>query len=359
MPPSKPMPRRPPPPKKPPVKAPSKSTPKIGLAIPKSPYRPPEPRTPLQKAVSSGGTKPSFASNLSKYGIKITPGGPGVGPVVRPATVSHPTPASQAAAYEAAAQRGYYTPPVQSGGGGGEALPTAGAADATIKPIHDVKWKAATFNLQNANAPSWWKPLIPQDAKDAERPDVQFLMMLNTMIPYLSPEDQRNAAAQIYSSAADAFSYYKPDKIETKVPVSEQTKKLSQQAGLTTIDQNYFQSQARATGAIDALSQMREQTVQGNRWKLGPGYTWLQQVLGTAGGLGGTPGAGQTRSQYLAQQGALDPLLAQAGTAELGGIGAVGRMFSQPFFSQQALRPTMQGPGGRTFFGQPSGLLAF
>jgi len=253
-----------------------------------------------------------------------------------------------------------YVPPVVStGGSGGGTLPAVGAAEATIKPIHEVKWKAATFNLQNANAPSWWKPLIPQDAADAERPDVQFLMMLNTMIPYLSPEDQRNAASQIYASAADAFSYYKPDKIETKVPVSEQTKKLSQQAGLTTIDQDYFQSQARATGAIDALSQMREQTVKGERWKLGPAYTWLQQVLGTLGGFGGTSGAGQTRSQYLAQQGALDPLLAQAGTAELGGGGVIGRMFSQPFFSQQALRPTMQGPGGRVFFGQPTGTLAF
>jgi len=43
----------------------------------------------------------------------------------------------------------------------------------------------------------------------------------------------------------------------------------------------------------------------------------------------------------------------------LGGGGVIGRMFSQPFFSQQALRPTMQGPGGRVFFGQPTGTLAF
>jgi len=258
-------------------------------------------------------------------------------------------------------------------GGSTAALPTAGVADATIKPIHDVQWKAATFNLQDANAPSWWKPLVPKDAKDAERPDVQFLMMLNTMIPYLSPEDQRNAAAQIYASAADAFSYYKPEKITVDVPVTEQTAKLSQQTGLTTIDQSYYQSRARSRGALEALNQMREQTVGGNRWKLGPGYTWMQQVLGGLEQYGGGPSAGspalgvgafpdtgdQTRSQFLAQQGALDPLLAQSGTAELGGIGAVGRMFSQPFFSQGAMRPTMQGPGGRTFFGQPSGLLAF
>ena len=338
----------------------------------KSPYKTKTPKfTPKSSALARETTSPALRTTkpapkaLSPGGRQLSSSTVGSQPRYNPApalaniaSVGHPTPASQAAAYAAASARGSYIPPAVSGGGGGT-LPTAGAAEATIKPIHEVKWKAATFNLQNANAPSWWKPLLPQDAADAERPDVQFLMMLNTMIPYLSPEDQRNAASQIYASAADAFSYYKPDKIETKVPVSEQTKKLSQQAGLTTIDQDYFQSQARATGAIDALSQMREQTVQGNRWKLGPAYTWLQQVLGTLGEFGGTPGGGQTRSQYLAQQGALDPLLAQAGTSELGGGGAIGKLFAQPFFSQQALRPTMQGPGGRTFFGQPTGLLTF
>lgn len=271
---------------------------------------------------------------------------------------------SQPGARFSTIQRGAgYTPPevaqaAATAAYGGGSVPTYGA-DGGISPIHKVKWKEGSFDLQGANAPSWWKPLVPKDAKDAERPDVQFLMMLNTMIPYLSPEDQRNAASQIYAAAADAFSYYKPEKISIDVPVSQQTANLSQQPGLTPVNEQYFQSAGRATGAIDALSQLRAQTVKGNRWKLAPGYTWLQQVLGAAGQYGGSPGAGQTRSQFLAMQGALDPLLAQSGTAELGGVGAIGRLFAQPFFSQTQLRPTSQGPGGQTFFGKPTGLLAF
>src|SRR3989304_1351440 len=238
------------------------------------------------------------------------------------------------------------------GGGGG-----GGGVSAEIPPIHDVQWKPGTFNLTNANAPSWWRPLVPQNSEDAARPDVSFLMTLNTMIPFMSPEDQRRAAATLYSAAADAFSAYKPENITVTAPITETEARLTEKQGLPTINRQYFQSAERARSAIEALSPMREQTVGGNRWKLGPGYTWLQQVLGSAEASGGKGGALPTRTQQLQMLGSLDPLLAQGKSQELGSFGVLGEMLARPFFSAGALTPTTQTQAGRVLFGQYNPLL--
>lgn len=273
-----------------------------------------------------------------------------------------------------------------------------------LKPLHDVKWKAGDFNLEAGKAPAWWKGLVPEDVADAERADVQTLMMLNTLIPYMSPEDQRRAASQLYAANADAFSAYKPENLEIAVPYDPNTRFLPGGENLPTIDRDYYLSSERARGAINVLNQMREQTVGGNRWKLGPGYTWMQQVLGALEQFGGgesrykydptqqptpgpvgldrpavltpeqeeywakydrgeEPGPGSfdrsgpmTRTDMLAMMGALDPLMAQGQSAELGSFGAIGQMLSQPFFSQGQLIPSYQ-QGGTTRFGAPNPLL--
>jgi len=228
---------------------------------------------------------------------------------------------------------------------GGGAPPVLPVAPTTIKPLWDVKWQKATYDVPGGNKPSWWVNLIPKDLKDAERPDVQYLMMLNTMLPYLSPEDQRNAASQLYTTAADAFSYYKPKRIPITVPLSPEEAAQSA-TNAPAIDLPYFESQARSQQAIQALSNLRESTVKGNRWKLGPGYTWLQQILGTFGGAGFGAGPGQqrmTKSQQSSLLGALDPLLAQGQSPEIGPISAIGRMLATPFFSQRNLRKNQAG----------------
>ena len=242
-----------------------------------------------------------------------------------------------------------------------------GAASTQPKPLHEIEWKDATFSNEFGRPPSWWVARVPKNVEDAERPDVQQLMELNSLIPFMSPEDQRRAAAQIYAANADKFSEYKPENIGGEVPVTAQTNRFSPGQDLSVIDKEYFQSRRRARGAIKQLDELRQQTVGGNRHKLGPGYTWLQQVLGALEAHGGgesrkLPGTAgdtsrQSRAQFLAAQGALDPLLAQAKSGELGGAGVIGSMFAQPFFSQGNLRDFTRGQDGRTFFGSPNQIL--
>ena len=235
-------------------------------------------------------------------------------------------------------------PPAPSAPSAG-APPAPPPAPAGVKPIWDVKWKPASYGTPGGNKPGWWVNLEPVDPADAERPDVQYLMMLNTSIPYLSPEDQRNAAAQLYVSAADGFSYYKPDKIGAVIPHTADTIRMSAQTGLTPIDTEYFSSARRAKDVITALSNMREATVQGNRWKLGPGYTWLQSLIGTLSSYGGTgPEERQSKTQYAAMLGQLDPLLAMGQSQEIGPYANIGRLLASPFFSQAVLGSQKRNP---------------
>ena len=231
------------------------------------------------------------------------------------------------------------------GGGGGGGAPPPPPAPAGVKPIWEVQWKPATYDVPGGNKPSWWVNLQPADPTDAERPDVQYLMSLNSTIPYLSPEDQRNAAAQLYTMAADAFSYYKPEKIGAVIPHTADTIRMSAQPGLTSIDTEYFASQRRAKDVMKALSNMREATVQGNRWKLGPGYTWLQQLVGALSSYGGQgPEERQSKTQRAALLGQLDPLLGMGQGAEIGPYANIGRMLTSPFFSQAVLGSTKRNP---------------
>ena len=237
------------------------------------------------------------------------------------------------------------------GGGGGSAVPSAPAGPATLPPLHDIKWTQANFDVPGGRKPNWWVNLMPQNLADVERPDVSYLMMLNTLIPYLSPEDQRNAAAQLYTTAADAFSYYKPEKTGTDIPLDMDTIRRSAKTGLTATDPAYFTSTERAKEVMKALSNMREAAVQGNRWKLGPGYTWLQNITGALQKYGGVGGERQSRVQEQALLGALDPLLAQGQSGEIGPSAAIGRMLSTPFFSQDQLFKKRQTQTGQQFLG--------
>ena len=259
-----------------------------------------------------------------------------------------------------------------SGGGGGAGGEGGGPATAAVPELVNIKWKPTTFNVGSGNAPSWWAPKIPEDPANAADPRVNFLMTLNSMIPFLSPEDQRNAAAQLYAMDADHFSEYAPGKVQGAVPVTEEIALAAAREGTPAgpqINESYFTSRERARDAINLLSQLREQTVGGNRWQISPAYTLLQQVLGAQEQFGGGGSVGQygsyadqgrqTRSQKLAEQGALDPLLAQASSAEAGGFGAIAQLLAQPFFSQGRVSPTFQGPGGRILFGRQNQALGF
>lgn len=241
------------------------------------------------------------------------------------------------------------------GGGGGELSVPEGPAE--LPDISTIKWKQGNFNLKDSKAPTWWKSLVPENAADMERPDVAYIAMLNTMIPYLSPEDQKRAAGLIYETVGGAnFGHY--EKVDVQAPITQATANLSS-LGLPVIDTQYYQSASRGSGAVDALSQLREQTVGGERERIGGtgiGYRFLQDLLAQVEQFGGRPGEGQTRSQQLAMQGALDPLFAQASSPEIGPVGVIAQMLGTPFFSQGSLSPFSR-QGNRVFFGQPNPVL--
>ena len=318
-----------------------------------------------------------FVDRLAKYGLSVGPGGPGTGPQLQGATsVGHPTPASSLGlqAFAGANLLGQVASGIgqsvassisssggSGGGGGGLSVPSVAAE---LTPISSVAWKAGAIDPQNARAPSWWKPFVPVNSADMERPDVSYIAMLNTMIPYMSPEDQKRASTLIYETVGGNYFPYRPETIGVEAPVSKEIAGLSP-TQLPVIDQDYFLSRNRAMGAMEALSQLREQTVGGNREKIGGtgiGYRFLQGLLGQfeqmgqgVGRYGGQEG-GLSRPQYLALQSALDPVLAQAQTPEVGAVGAIGQMLAQPFFSQGQLYP-FQRSDNRVLFGQPNPVL--
>lgn len=316
--------------------------PKTGLSIPSSPYRTGQPATiPTFQGFSRaeegiiGTPQEGLIRDIINFGSTY-------GPVVGPTT------ATQFAGADLGGGG-------LGGGGGGLSVPEG---PAELPDISTIKWKQGNFNLKDSKAPNWWKSLVPENAADMERPDVAYVAMLNTMIPYLSPEDQKRAAGLIYETVGGAhFGHY--EKVDVQAPITRATANLSPGQNLPVIDTQYYQSASRGSGAVDALSQLREQTVGGNREKIGGtgiGYRFLQDLLAQIEQFGGKPGEGQTRSQQLAMQGALDPLFAQLNSPEIGPVGAIAQMLGTPFFSQGSLSPFSR-QGNRVFFGQPNPIL--
>lgn len=262
------------------------------------------------------------------------------------------------------------------GGGGGWELPSPQEAGGELADLHDIEFEEYEVDYQDANVPSWWKAWKPKDREMLKRPDVAYLTMLNSIIPYLSPEDQRNAAAQLYTAHGQAFAGYKQSAIEEVEPgkktITHEQALLSDAykadpTQFNVMDRDYFTSKARATGFIDALNQMRlavgnaDETGTGFKREhiggSGEGYRWLQQLAGMGENYGGDPLGGQTNADYMAYLGGIDPLMSLGESELIGPVAAIGQMFAKPFFSAGALHPTYQTPTGQTALGSPNKLL--
>lgn len=262
------------------------------------------------------------------------------------------------------------------GGGGGGGAPTA-AALAPTEPAYDLyNWTQGAYEAPGGDKPSWWRAMTPDRITERS----SYAMMLNSMIPYMSPEDQVRAANSLYTFDPEGFSLYKFDRIpEMRSVTSEEARYRAmmgiplEQASQREVSPGQTRSRGlsefefstplrekmlggqRGRDAITALSNMREATVQGNRWKLGPGYTFLQDILGNIGNYGGDEAAGQNRSDYLAMLGALDPVMAMAGNSDLAAYGPMSQMLANPFFTAGQVRPSTQA-GNRRLFGTPNPL---
>jgi hypothetical protein len=216
------------------------------------------------------------------------------------------------------------------GGGGGESAPIP------------VTWEAFDANI--AGAPSWWKALKPSETNEA----TEYLAATNMLIPFLSPEDQRQVASNLYQQDPTNFAHLNP---ETMDKVNDQTIPFVPPSALTTGLRQQFTSGERASNALQALSQLAGATGKTDA-ELGPGYRYLRSILNVGSQFGGTGSNMQTRRQQLNAMGALDPLMSQSQQQSLNAYGPLARMLSQPYFSAGQLVPMQRTQDGRYVFGE-------
>ena len=194
-------------------------------------------------------------------------------------------------------------------GGGGAALPK----DAIFSEV----------GIPVAGAPEWWKALNP----DVLNPISEYQTFSNLLIPFLSPEDQRTVASNLFQSDPDQFQFYDPEILSTLAPPSEITPELRQQ----------FFSGERAQKALDSFDSLLD--ISGRTAEdFGPGYNFLRGIADTLRDFKLTSGATQlTETQQDQLLSSLDPQLAGTSSRELSAFGPLAKSFSNPFFSAGSL----------------------
>lgn len=167
-------------------------------------------------------------------------------------------------------------------------------------------------------------------------------MMTNAMLPFLSPEDRRAFSANI-----DRQFKGKGAKFGDSIKFGH---------GLTSavtpgVRQDYMSVQ-RAQSALSALERMR--AASGFRAaKFGPGFQYLRQVADVLRDFGSV-GRPMSRAEYGAFLGAVDPLLNEAKSGQLGAYGALAKAFLQPFFIGGGLMNAGRTQSGEMRFGVPN-----
>lgn len=212
------------------------------------------------------------------------------------------------------------TIPQGGGGGGGPVVPPP------------ITWS----EKYGANgAPDWWRGLVPSRYD----PQTEYATMLNSMLPYMSPEDQRYTASVLYRLYPKEFSLYNPEK--TKMPAIP--------GELTSDERREMTSRNRAKELLGVLEKVKQ--VSGKDAKFGPGYNYLRQLGSVMKDFGGKKEDGQTRQQRAQMMGALDPLAAETQGSQLSAYSALTRMITQPYYTAGEIAPTTQLQNGKTVFG--------
>jgi len=181
----------------------------------------------------------------------------------------------------------------------------------------------ATFSeidLPVPGAPEWWKALAP----DVTNPLSSYQTLSNLMIPFLSPEDQITASANLFQTDPEQFSFYDPELLERSGIPSEITPDM----------RSRFFTGERAQKALNAFDRLLE--VSGKTGEdFGPGYNYLRSLADVFTDFGLTSGASQlSETQQGKLLSALDPLLAQSKSdSSLKAFGPIAQSFSLPFFS--------------------------
>lgn len=211
-----------------------------------------------------------------------------------------------------------------SGGGGG---------GGPVEPP-PITWDE---KYQASGAPDWWRGLVPSRYD----PQTEYATMLNSMLPYMSPEDQRYTASILYRMYPKEFGLYNPE--TTKMPTIP--------GEMTTDERREMTSRRRAKELLGILEKVKQ--VSGKDAEFGPGYSYLRQLASTMRDFGGKKTAGQTRQQFAQMMAALDPLTAETQGSQLSAYSSLTRMLSQPYYTAGRVTPTSQLENGQTVFGEP------
>lgn len=186
-------------------------------------------------------------------------------------------------------------------------------------------------------APDWWRGKVPSRYD----PQAEYATMLNSMLPYLSPEDQRYTSSVLYRMYPEVFGGYNPE--TAKMPDIPGT--------METQERRLMTSAKRAKQLLGTLNMVKQVSPAGT--KFGPGYEYLRQLASVMRDFGAKRNAGQTRQQYSQMVGALDPLTAETQGSQLSAFSELTRMLSQPYYTAGRVTPTSQLENGQTVFGEP------
>ncbi len=166
---------------------------------------------------------------------------------------------------------------------------------------------------ETTTAPDWWSN------KAARRGNTN-VSILNSLIPYLSPEDQNTLATSLYQSYPDRFKEY------AKVTPAQTEDTLS------TKTTDWFTSAERAQQALATLQQVAK--VRGKKESsMGAGYRFLKNYLDIMSQYGGGESNRQTRKQYLEMSNALSNLLSMVKGTSAEAFSSVAQMLSNPTFT--------------------------
>jgi hypothetical protein len=207
------------------------------------------------------------------------------------------------------------------GGGGGGGAPAP------------ITWSAFDSDVAG---PSWWKAMKPSEINEG----TEAVAAMNMLIPFLSPEDQKTVAANIYGMNAADFGHLNPEGI-----------KVAQGTEMNQGMVNQYTSTERAEKALAAMTALAKAAGKDDKG-MGTGYRYLRSILDAGKQFGGKGGAGQTRRQYQQMMSALDPLLAQTKDPQLGAYASLANMLARPYFNQGQLTPMSKTQTGEYVFGK-------
>jgi len=251
------------------------------------------------------------------------------------------------------------TQPSSGGGGSGystQAAPSAPSESSEPAGPGKPSW-AETYHIPGA--PDWWRGVTPSFSS----PELEYAGLLNSMIPFLSSEDQRSMATYLYTLYPDAFGTYNATLGNFQGAPTQQFdlegRRINTQTnGIPFLGQAFSDSYTRNTysqeranamlAALDTIGSKMPKT----GGTMGPGYQYLKQVASAVRDFGAVGNAMPTRQQLTQLVSALDPLIAMTQSDSLSAYGPLVRNMTTPFMSAGRVMPVSKLEDGSYIFGE-------